>query len=51
MHLLSRRHCDCVALIAPGCHLCEFKVLDHGGHSQVFSVAVLRKGDSKGSSE
>lgn len=43
MHLLSRGHCDCVVLIATGCHLCEFKVLDHAHHSAVFSVAVLRK--------
>ena len=42
MHLLSCRHCDCVALIATGCHLCEFKILDLAVHSQVFSVAVLR---------
>lgn len=43
MHLLSGGHCDCVVLIATGCHLCEFKVLDHAHHSAVFSVAVLRK--------
>ena len=47
MYLLSHRHCDCVVLIAPGCHSCEFKVLVHAVHSQVFSVAVLRKGTVK----
>lgn len=47
MHLLSCRHYDCVVLIATGCHLCEFKVLDHVVHSQVLSVAFLRKRSPK----
>lgn len=34
---------DCVELITTGCHLCEFKVLGHSIHSQVFSVSVFRK--------
>lgn len=43
MHFLSWGHSDCVGLIINGCHFCEFKVLDHSVHSQIFSVAVLRR--------
>jgi hypothetical protein len=43
IHLLSPGHCDCVALIATACHLCEFKALDPALHSQVYSVTVLKK--------
>lgn len=45
--MLSCGRYDCVVLIATGCHLGEFKVLDHVIHSQVLSVAVLRKRSPK----